>query len=139
MFRFAAVAVVALLAAGGAHAGDPAKGEATTAKRCKTCHTIADGDNVILKGGKTGPNLFAVIGRKAGAADFKYGDSLIAAGEKGLVWDEASIIAYLEDPKAYLAAYLDDSKARSKMAFKLKDEADRADVAAYLASLPHTN
>ena len=137
MKRSAILAAAAALIAGPALADDlVAEGEKLTAKRCKSCHMIADGDNVILKGGKTGPNLFAVMGRTAGAADFKrYGESLVAAGEAGLVWDEEQMIAYLADPKKYLRAYLDDSKAKSKMSFKLKKEDQRAAVAAYLASL----
>jgi cytochrome c len=106
------------------------------AKRCKACHMIADGDNVILKGGKTGPNLFGVVGRTAGTYDgFKYGDDTIAAGEQGLVWNEEEISTYLKDPRKYLRAYLSDKKAKSKMSFKLRKEDDRTAVSAYLASL----
>lgn len=113
-----------------------AEGEALTAKRCKSCHMIADGDNVILKGGKTGPNLFGVIGRPAGAVEgFKYGKDLIAAGEGGLTWNEETLAAFIGDPRGYLKEVLDDSKAKSKMSFKLKKEDQRAAVAAYLASL----
>lgn len=125
----------AMLAHSAAAEGDIAEGEKLTAKRCKACHMIADGDNVILKGGKVGPNLYGVMGRVAGSEDFKYGKSLVAAGENGLVWDEEQMIAYLADPKKYLRTYLDDKKAKSKMAFKLKKEDQRADIAAYLASL----
>lgn len=137
MIRAAMIAAFTLTAAPAFAAGDVAEGEELTAKRCKTCHMIADGENVILKGGKTGPNLWGVIGRTAGTdADFgKYGDDLVAAGAAGLVWDADQLMAYLEDPKDYLRTYLDDKKAKSKMAFKLKDDQDRADVAAYLASL----
>ena len=94
---------------------------------------VADDGTEIAKGGKVGPNLYGVIGRKAGSADFKYGDSIVAAGEAGLVWDAASIAEYVVDPAAYLKTYLDDKKAKSKMSFKLKDGG--ADVAAYLASV----
>jgi len=137
MIRAAMIFALSLSATPVLADGDVAAGEELVAKRCKTCHMIADGDNVILKGGKTGPNLYAIIGRTAGTYEgFKYGDGLIAAGAKGLVWDAEQISAYIENPKGYLAAYLDDSKAKSKMAFKLKDADDRANVAAYLASLP---
>ena len=134
---FAAVAAMFAFPAIPAFAeGDVAEGEKLTAKRCKSCHMISDGDNVILKGGKTGPNLFGVVGRTAGSADFKrYGDDLKAAGEAGLVWNEETLMGYLEDPRKYLRAFLDDKKAKSKMSFKLKKEDQRAAVAAYLASL----
>ena len=63
--------------------------------KCKTCHAITAADGtVIQKGGKVGPNLYGVVGRQAGTyPDFKYGPSMVAAGEKGLVWDEAKISA----------------------------------------------
>ena len=113
--------------------GDAVAGEKTFNK-CKSCHMIvADDGTVVVKGGKTGPNLYGVIGRTAGTAEFRYGDDIIAAGEGGLVWDEASLAEYVVDPRAYLRAALDDSKAKSKMAFKLKKGGE--DVAAYLASV----
>ncbi len=126
----------AMLATGAIADGHVAEGEKLTAKRCKACHMIVDGDNVILKGGKVGPNLWGVIGRAAGAEEgFKYSKSLAAAGEKGLIWDEEQLAAYIGDPKKYLRTYLDDKKAKSKMTFKLKKDDQRNAVAAYLASL----
>ncbi len=126
----------AMLATGAFADGHVAEGEKLTAKRCKACHMIVDGDNVILKGGKVGPNLWGIIGRAAGSEEgFKYGKSLAAAGEKGLIWDEEQLAAYIGDPKKYLRTYLDDKKAKSKMTFKLKKDDQRNAVAAYLASL----
>ncbi|WP_375690477.1 c-type cytochrome [Pseudooceanicola sp. LIPI14-2-Ac024] len=126
-----ALAALAMLAAP-AWAGDAAKGQKEFGK-CRSCHTIANGDEVIQKGGKTGPNLFGVVGRQAGTADFKYGDDIVAAGENGLVWDEAMLATYMEDPRAFLQDYLDDKGAKSKMTFKMRKGAE--DVAAYLATL----
>ena len=131
------VVLAAAFALGAAPAyaeGDVAEGEKLFAKRCKTCHMIADGDNVILKGGKTGPNLYGVVGRAAAAEDFKYGKSLIAAAEAGLVWNTEELSGFIADPKKYLRARLEDKKAKSKMSFKLKKEDQRADVIAYLAT-----
>ena len=115
-------------------AGDPAAGEKVFAK-CRTCHVITAADGtVIQKGAKVGPNLFGVIGRPAGSvADFKYSPSMIAAGEKGLVWDEATVVEYVQDPTAFLKDYLGDEKARGKMTFKLTSGME--DVAAYLHSV----
>ncbi|WP_300038286.1 c-type cytochrome [uncultured Roseobacter sp.] len=119
--------------ADGHSTGDAAAGEKEFNK-CKACHMIeSDAGETIVKGGKTGPNLYGVIGRTAGTADFRYGDDLVAAGEAGLVWDEANLAEYTKDPRAFLREYLDDSKAKSKMAFKLKKGGE--DVAAYLASV----
>ena len=123
-----------LLLAQGAAAGDPAAGEKVFSK-CKVCHSItADDGTVIQKGGKVGPNLYGVIGRQAGTyPDFKYGDSIVAAGAAGLVWDEEKISQYDPDPSKFLETILNDPKAKSKMMFKLPSGAE--DVAAYIASV----
>ena len=112
--------------------GDAAAGEKAFGK-CKSCHQIeSDTGETIAKGGKTGPNLWGVVGRKAGSVDgFRYGDDVVAAGEAGLVWDEEHFVSYVEDPRGFLREYLDDSGAKSKMSFKLKKGGE--DVFAYLA------
>lgn len=131
--KYALIVATALLAAP-AFAGDPAVGEAEF-KKCKSCHSIiADDGTAIQKGGKTGPNLYGVIGRQIGsAADFKYGEDIIAAGADGTVWDEASLAVYVTDPNAWLKEKTGNAGAKSKMTFKLKDKQE--DVAAYLASV----
>jgi cytochrome c len=131
--KYALAATAALLAAP-AFAGDAAVGEAEF-KKCKSCHAIvADDGTEIQKGGKTGPNLYGVIGRQIGAGtDFKYGEDLVAAGADGAVWDEASLAAYVTDPGAWLKEKTGNAGAKSKMTFKLKSKQE--DVAAYLASV----
>ncbi len=113
-----------------AMAGDAAKGE-TIFKQCKSCHAVTKPDGTeVVKGGKTGPNLWGVVGRVAGTAEgFKYGESIVASA---VTWDEAGIAAWVTDPGAFLVAKLGDG-AKSKMTFKLK--AGGEDVAAYLATL----
>ncbi len=122
------------LTVGAAQAGDAAKGEADF-KRCKACHAIiADDGTVIQKGGKTGPNLYGIVGEKVGAVEgFKFSPSLVAAGEAGIVWDEENLAEWVTDPKKWLAKVLDDPKAKTKMTFKLRKGGE--DMAAYLASL----
>ena len=119
------------------HASGDAKAGEKVFDKCKACHSVVDADdNVIVKGGRTGPNLYGIYTRTAGSLDgFKYGDSIIEAGEAGLEWNEADFLEYAADPRAFLRTYLDDKRAKSKMAFKLKDEEDRADVWAYLVSV----
>lgn len=115
--------------------GDAEAGEKVFNK-CKACHMIVDAEGeTIVKGGRTGPNLYGLYMRTAGSADFRYGDSLVEAGEQGLEWNEEEFVKYVADPKKYLAEYLDDKKARSKMSFKLKDDEDSANVWAYLVSV----
>lgn len=126
----AAAAVLALAAPAFAE-GDAAKGEKAF-KKCKACHKIEDGDgNVIFKGGKTGPNLYGVIGRVAGSQDFKYKDGLKDAAAAEFVWTEETLAEYVTDPKKWLKAQ--GYTAKTSMSFKLKKGG--ADVAAYLASV----
>ena len=129
----ASLALLALAAPAFA-AGDAAKGEADF-KKCKACHMIvADDGTEIVKGGKVGPNLYGVVGRKVGGVEgFKYKDSIIAVGESGLVWDEAELAAYMTDPKAWLVEKTGDAAAKTGMTFKQKSK--QADLAAYLASV----
>lgn len=117
-----------------AFAGDPAVGE-TDYKKCKACHAVIATDGTeIVKGGKTGPNLFGIVGRQIGSyPDFKYGESIVAAGADGSVWDEAMIAAYLVDPAKWLQEKTGDAAAKSKMSFKLAKGGE--DMAAYLATL----
>ncbi|MEP4035272.1 MULTISPECIES: cytochrome c family protein [unclassified Pseudophaeobacter] len=125
-------ALLSLLAAPAFAEGDAAKGEKAFNK-CKSCHAVvSDTGEKIIKGGKTGPNLWGVVGRTAGSYEgFRYGKDLIAAGEGGLVWDLESFTAYAQDPRGFLREHLGDSKAKSKMSFKLKKGAE--DIYAFLA------
>lgn len=114
-------------------AGDATKGEAVF-KQCQTCHSVVDDSGKVLagKGAKIGPDLYGVFGRKAGTwSDFKYGDSMKAAGAAGLVWDEKHFVEYVQNPAGFLKTYL-GKPAVAKMAFKVKDAATAEDVYAYL-------
>jgi cytochrome c len=128
------LAVAAIALAAPAFAGDPAAGE-DTFKKCKACHSVIGADGTeIQKGGKTGPNLYGVIGRAvASDPDFKYGDGLLAVGATGAIWDEASLAAYFADPSAWVKEKSGEDSAKSKMSFKLASGGE--DVAAYLASV----
>ena len=130
-------AVLAAVAAPAFAGGDAVKGEAVF-KQCQACHVVVDPAGKVLAGkaSKTGPNLYGVIGRVAGSyPEFKYGESMIAAGAAGLVWDEAKFVEYVQDPQAFLKAQLADKSAKGKMAFKVKNAESAADVYAYLVSL----
>jgi cytochrome c len=112
-----AAAVAVTMISGAAFAeGDAAAGEKVY-KKCKTCHVIDEEKN------KVGPHLVGIVGRTAGAADgFKYSKAMM---ESGITWDEATIAAYLADPKGYIKG--------NKMAFVgLKKEEDIANVIAYM-------
>jgi cytochrome c len=128
LFPYLLAAMLAL-GAQSALAADAAAGK-TAFKKCEACHTVEAG-----KTKPTGPNLLGVVGRKAAATDFKYSDALKKAGAKGLVWDEKSLNAYVEDPKKFLSEYLGDAKVQNKMIFSLKNATERENIAAYLKSL----
>ncbi|MHA3980103.1 c-type cytochrome [Halovulum sp. GXIMD14794] len=128
------IAAAVALTGGAVDAADAAKGESDFT-RCRSCHAITAEDGTdIQKGGKTGPNLYGVIGRAPGSLEgFSYGASLVAAGESGIVWDEENLAVYIQDPTAWLQEVLDDPAAKSAMTFKHRKGAE--DMAAYLASV----
>jgi len=133
-YKLAVLAVLATAASPVFAVGDAVKGEAGF-KQCQTCHAVIDDAGVVLAGkGKIGPNLYGLFGRQIGSLEgFKYGESIVAVGATGLVWEETNFIAYVQDPAAYLKEALADKGAKSKMAFKVKTPELAADLYAYLA------
>ena len=122
-----ALAMVAM--PGAALAQDAAAGEQVF-RKCKSCHQVGEGARH-----RTGPILTGVVGQQAGSAEgFRYSDSMTAAGEAGLIWDQDKIADYIADPTGYLRDVLDDPGARARMTFRLRDAEERRDVAAYLAT-----
>src|SRR4051794_25988680 len=57
---------------------------------CRTCHMVKEGDN------RLGPNLYKVVGRKAGSLP-DYGFSS-AMKEAGFVWDEEKLDRFIANP-----------------------------------------
>jgi cytochrome c len=128
--RAVVIAALGLGFAAPAIAGDAAAGEKTF-KKCKSCHEIKAPDGTqIYKGGKTGPNLYGIIGAQAGGHK-QSSKGLTAVGEGGLVWTEELLAEYVADPSKFIKTH--GGEGRSKMSFKLKKGGD--DVAAYLASV----
>lgn len=137
-FHITAAAFVALAApalAEGHATGDAEAGEKAF-RQCKACHmVIDDAGETIVKGGKTGPNLYGVMGRTAGSVeDFRYSDLIMAAGEKGLAWDEETFVGYTQDPTGWLKEYTGEN-GRGKMTYKARKEEDVVNIWAYLASI----
>ena len=91
-------------------------------KKCAACHKVGDGAKHA-----SGPLLNGVVGRAVGSAEgFKYSAAMTDAGAGGMVWDAATIDAYLTDPKGFIP--------KNKMSFAgLKKPEDRAAVIAYLS------
>ena len=97
-------------------------------KKCKACHQIGEGAK-----NATGPVLTGVVGRKVATyPDYSYGKSMRTVRKTGMVWDEEKLNGWLTNPKKYLRKVLDTRKAKAKMKFKLKKQADRDNVIAYL-------
>src|SRR5690349_7375028 len=113
----AALGLTVLTAA--SHAQDAAQG-AKVFTKCMTCHTADDTTN------KVGPTLKGIVGRKAASiADYKYSPAMQAKAAQGVVWDEATLTAYLPDPRKFVPG--------TKMTFPgLKNPQDIANVIAYL-------
>jgi cytochrome c len=112
--------LLALLLPWAAHAGDPVAGESIFKTQCGICHTIEVGKN------KVGPSLFGVVGRISGSVDgFHYSSANKAAD---ITWTPEILDKYLTAPREVVPG--------TTMPFAgLKDEAKRADLIAYLATL----
>ena len=115
-----AAALLASLLATAAWGADAERGKALYGQ-CKRCHQIGNGAEHRI-----GPHLNDVFGRPAGAlGGFRYSQAMEAAGAGGLVWTEATLDAFLGDPRGVVA--------RSRMSFAgLEAAGDRADLLAWL-------
>ncbi len=135
--KLTALALLSTIIAAPAFAAGDAEAGAKVFNKCQTCHVVANeaGETLAGKNAKTGPNLYGIIGRAAGTyPDFKYGESIVALGASGFTWTEADLVTYVADPAKFLKDKLGDTKAKSKMVFKLNNETEAANVAAFLAS-----
>ncbi len=120
MIAAAGLAVAIAVPAGPARAdGDMEEGKKVF-RKCMVCHDTAPGKH------KLGPSLAGVFGRKAAtAAGFRFSPAL---QKSGLVWDDKTLHAYLENPNRAVPG--------GRMAFAgLRSEKERADVIAYLKTL----
>jgi len=115
--------IAGLLLAGSATASlaaDLAAGQRIFKTQCGICHAVAPGQNRI------GPTLFGVVGRSAGSVP---GFNYTADHKKlGVTWDAATLDKYLANPRAMVPD-------TSMIYPGLKDDAERADLVAYLATL----
>jgi cytochrome c len=101
-------------------AADPAAGEKMFKTQCGICHAVVAGENRI------GPTLFGVVGRQAGGVP---GFNYTADHKKlGITWDAATLDKYLVNPRAMVPD-------TSMVYAGLKDDAERADLVAYLETL----
>lgn len=115
-----ATAAIALMASAAQASGNATAG-AQVFKRCAICHSDTKGAP-----NKIGPNLFGVVGRKAGtAAGFNYS---AAMKNSGITWTEEKLEAYVTHPAQVVPG--------NKMPFAgISDEHQVEDLAAYLETL----
>lgn len=93
---------------------------------CRTCHAVVSPDGTVLaRGGRSGPNLFGLEGRRIAAdGDFRfYSDAMRAAGATGTVWTEERFVAYLAGPDQFLRSLTGDANARADMHVEMRQGA----------------
>jgi cytochrome c len=92
--------------------------------RCKGCHNFEEG-----AGNKQGPELYGVAGRPIASHEgFTYSDGMKEHAAGGKTWTYEELNGFLHAPKDWVPG--------TKMNFPgLKDDKDRANVIAYLASI----
>ncbi len=88
--------------------------------QCRSCHSVEPGKHLI------GPSLAGIFGSPAG--DIEGYNFSPAMKQSGIVWDEAKLDAYIKAPQEVVPG--------TKMTYPgLKNDAQRAEVVAYLKSL----
>jgi cytochrome c len=88
---------------------------------CRTCHSVKEGDN------RLGPNLYKVIGRKAGSLpNYGYSSAMRSAD---FVWDKEKLDRFIANPDAVV------NGNNMKPYGGLASSDDRAKVIAFLESL----
>ena len=100
---------------------DVASGQLAFNNACRTCHSVKEGDN------RLGPNLYKIIGRKAGSLA-NYGYSA-AMKDADFVWDKGKLDQFITDPDAVVR------DNRMKPYGGLASADTRAKVIAYLESV----
>jgi cytochrome c len=110
-----------LIAAGAAQGAGNAQNGQQIFGRCAMCHSSAKGE-----GARIGPNLFGVVGRKAGSvSDYSYSAAIKKAG---FVWTNDKLEAFVTAPGQLVPG--------TKMTFSgLASAQQRADLIAYLDTL----
>lgn len=100
--------------------GDASRGKQLF-RPCKACHTYSE-----KKGHKIGPNLFGIIGRKAGSAKgYSYSPTL---AKRDVYWNAETLEVFFIEYKEFAQG--------THTAFQsLKSPQDRADMIAWLKSL----
>lgn len=94
---------------------DAPRGATLFKQRCATCHAISG------TGGKMGPDLTGVAGRKAGSTDFAYSSAMKSSKT---VWNERTLDAYLAAPRKAMPG--------TRMVISVANADDREAIVRYL-------
>jgi cytochrome c len=121
-FLLAGLAAGALITFGSSVlAADASHGQQLFRAQCGVCHQAGEGDG----DGGSGPSLRGVVGRKVGG-DPNFGYTQVLNDSKDS-WTAEGLDTFLSDPNK--------AKPGTSMPISVKNDADRADLVAYLASL----
>jgi cytochrome c len=117
------LAGAAVLFASPAFAADAAHGAQIFKGTCGVCHLAQPHPALSDLAMRIGPNLWGVVGRKAGtAAHFRYS---AAMRNSGVVWTPQTLTPYIHEPQKMIP--------NVRMSFRgLKNMQDVQDVVAYL-------
>ena len=121
--RIAGLAGAAFLFASPAFAGDAAHGAQIFKGTCGVCHLAQPHPAVSDLAMRIGPNLWGVVGRKAGITPhFRYSAAMM---QSGIVWTPDRLRPYIHDPQGTIP--------NIRMSFLgVKNLKDVDDVIAYL-------
>ena len=98
---------------------EPASEQQAFNNACRTCHVAKEGDN------RLGPNLYKVVGRKAGSLpDYNYSSAM---KEADFVWDEEKLDRFIANPDEVIPGN------NMKPYGGLASREDRAKIIAFLA------
>ena len=119
-------AIVALAFCGHAYAANPSHGEEIFKTICAACHVAERDPSRADLATRIGPNLWGVIGRKAGS--YKGYAYSYAMRTSGIIWTDQQMGRYIAAPQTTVP--------NVRMSFQgLKNPNDIPDVIAYLNTL----
>jgi cytochrome c len=117
--------------------GDAAAGERLF-NQCVACHVVQNdaGETLAGRNARTGPNLYGIAGEAFGHGDdFRWSPGMQALNAAGILIDEASFAAYVQDPTGYIREATGDNSLRGAMSFRVRSEEDAINLYAYIVSL----
>ena len=103
------------------------RGKKVAIKQCFACHDITED-----KQNRVGPPLWGVYGKPAGSVEgYEYSEAHLSKADS-IVWDEATLDAYLQDPKALVPG---NKMAYPVVGLPVMSDKQRKNVIEFLKSL----